>query len=434
MYVDRSPSCRAGAQFALGRLREGAPEFAAGAVQFTGSDVALPSLLNDQGLPFDPRNDVLPEAFTAFTVRRELLGADRIAELALTSADSINLSADQAVLLPAGGALSLLAPSVVIDGTIEVAGGAVSVTAERSATENSVDDRSSLVLGASARIDTSGRWINDDERATPDRERPAALHVDGGNVVLRSTAGDVTLARGSVIDVSAGVHRSVDGKVHAGRGGTISLETRPIPDGDRGVATTLALGAELRGYALTDGGTLDVTVGEICISPSSIGSATPEALYLGPEFFAAGGFASYHLRTNRDGLTVRGPAPVVLRQSNLVLPDDAAFRTSGGSLLDFAPVATLDELLRRPVDLSLRVGAPTPSVAYTEASFDTAPKLELAAGSRLEADADATIALRANTRVAVDGTILGSIGQRNHAARRDARRRLVHRQANHSLR
>jgi filamentous hemagglutinin family protein len=398
-----------GAQLEVGRVTLTGPQFVADPLRF-GAGAVLPSLVNDAGRPFDPRTDPLPASVDEFTLRTDLFGFGRIAEANLVSAESIELAADRAITLPAGGALHLTAPTVTVDGVVTVPSGNVSITAQRNDAASSLDERSRISLGAAARIDVSGRWVNDDERSQPDRTRPAPLNLDGGSVSLASTAGDLVLASGSLVDVSAGAHRSADGTVAAGRGGTIALEAAPIPDAGRGVPGLLELGGDLRGYALADGGTLDITAAEICIAPTEPDGASPAALYLGPEFFRAGGFASYRLTTNRDGLTVAEATVVAPRQDNVVLGELDALRPSGGALLDFAGVATLDELVRNPADISLRVSAAAPGAGYRAQDFGDAPLLRLAEGSRIVGDADATIGLRANTRIMIDGSIVAPSG------------------------
>jgi filamentous hemagglutinin len=399
-----------GAQLALGLTAPGgAPQFIAGDVTF-GSGLVLPTLLNDEGNPFDPRLDLRPETFTGVSLRADLFGAGKLAEASIIADGKFDLPQDIALSLPAGAALNVTAREVAIDGRIEAPSGTVKLTA-RTNTETAPLGSSLLRLGEHAQILARGSWVNDSLLTNSPDAALAPLHINGGTVSLSTDQGNLILAPGSLIDVSAGAQlRRADSAIVGGKGGSISLAASPINNGDSTTATKLDLGAELRGYALQQGGALSITANEICISMLACAADDPGVLWLQPQFFQSGGFGSYSLTASRAGLSVMPRTVINLEQDNLQPLTNASMQPTGSDLFDFAPIVRLSSELRKPTNLSLRSQVPSLVTPYTAADFADLPHLGIAAGALIYADAGAAIALQSDTRMSFDGSIYAPSG------------------------
>ena len=133
------------------------------------------------------------------------------------------------------------------------------------------------------------RWADCPDTTTADRDTTSPLLINGGKVSMLTQSGSLTLEQGSLIDVSAGARQMGDGTLVAGKGGSISLATRPVtPDED----TPLTLGAELRAFSLTSGGSLSITTGSVCIADAKCETTDEKALLLKPSDTFKGGFGS----------------------------------------------------------------------------------------------------------------------------------------------
>jgi filamentous hemagglutinin family protein len=399
-----------GAQLELGRTREGAPEFAMDSITF-GAGSVLPTLLNESGLPFDPRTDLWPVSDTTLRLRPSLFGEDGIAEATLRSGTGIAIDATTLLRLADGGSLSLLAPQVEIDGSITAVGGRISATTALNLAA-APESATALRVGAGAQLDVRGRWVNDDYRVNPTPGALAPLHIDGGTVNLNARQGNLVLEAGSVIDVSAGAQRDVTGSLHAGHGGAISLSATPVvvPGDARGGSTSVTLGATLQGFALADGGSLSIVSSGVCIAELDCAGES-ETLWLTPSLFSSGGFSNYGVSSARDGLTVLSGTDLVLRQMNWQLRGDMSRVPGGADLSLLASLEILPDWLRQPTSLSLTSDVPAPNVGYTDDTFGEAPGLTIDRGAQIIADPGAAISLLANTTLAVNGSIRAPAGR-----------------------
>ncbi|MEQ8661107.1 MAG: filamentous hemagglutinin N-terminal domain-containing protein, partial [Gammaproteobacteria bacterium] len=193
--------------------------------------------------------------------------------------------------LAPGGELVARGGATELTGAIEVPAGAVEIETIQPPTL-----RPALNIAASARIDVSGQWTNDSELLNPDGPT-APLWRDGGSVRLLAE-GDLTLAAGSVIDVSGGAQFTDAGAIVAGAPGTITL--RSVVDAAEVTSSRLTLDGELRGFGLAQGAALELVAGGFVVgaAPAADGFART---VLNPAFFSRGGFASFTLDA-RGGL------------------------------------------------------------------------------------------------------------------------------------
>ncbi|MCK9915648.1 filamentous hemagglutinin family protein [Microbacteriaceae bacterium K1510] len=162
------------------------------------------------------------------------------------------------------GSFTFIGRQAGIDGTIRAAGGKVHIEALRSTATGASDidwesipevDRPRIHLGETGVIDVAGRWTSD--RAGVRDTSPV---LNGGKVELISRT--IVLDKGSLIDASGGGHLLANGKIKAGNGGSILIDTATPYIGTNapaGVATgRLVMNGDVVAYALGKGGSLTI--------------------------------------------------------------------------------------------------------------------------------------------------------------------------------
>ncbi|MGY3529681.1 filamentous hemagglutinin family protein [Bradyrhizobium sp. USDA 4452] len=189
---------------------------------------------------------------------------------------NINTSNKIAINAPlefsAGAQVKLIAPTVDIAADIAARSGSVTVSnilnaATGTVTLTNATGGASLTLESGVTIDTRGLWVN----AQLDPNSVSGLgFLDGGNVTFDSTQ-DVTLAAGSVIDVSSGAAVLATGKTQGGKGGNVTI-TAGHAQQDAGTPGdgNLVLDGSIRAFGVTGGGTLTIsTPGNILIGDNA---------------------------------------------------------------------------------------------------------------------------------------------------------------------
>ncbi|MGJ0483532.1 MAG: filamentous hemagglutinin family protein [Methylomicrobium sp.] len=255
-----------------------------------------------------------------------------------------------------------------------------------------------ITLGSHASIDVSGLWVND-WRSVRDGKPLAAASIDGGHVSLITEQGDLRLDRGSRIDVSGGAWFQTDGSLVDGKGGTIDLLALTHQAGAK--IPSLLLGGTLAGWALHEGGHLNISTSEVIIgsdkdAPSHPGSgATP--LIIQPRFFQQGGFADYHLTSNYYGLKVADNVQLRPLQSNLQLKYNAYLKPTGTPFKKVSSVVTLPEFVRNPANLTLSL--------RQLASQNRQESLRIGKGALIKADMAGSVTVNSDTSLFLDGAI-----------------------------
>jgi hypothetical protein len=314
-----------------------------------------------------------------------------------------------------GGSFSFSGKRADVDGTLLAPGGTVSLTAlylpgidpatGQPFPGETAEDVPTVHLGSTGVIDVAGRWTNGVvDGAAP----PRAL--SGGSVSL--SARTVSLAQGSLVDVSGGGLVDAAGKVTRGDGGNIELNVTADPQPKAGGSREaydghLSMDGELAGYALGKGGSLSIVVPDAIF----IGSALPadadeHARLVSPELFTQGGFSAFSL-TGERGVTVLAGTVVAPSTETLVLRDASAIPT-GARLSALAPdvvgIEVFPESHRRPMSLRLS-SVPTRSVATGSVPASYAPDVTLEAGATIRMDPASAVTLSALGTLRVDGTI-----------------------------
>ncbi|HEY4209979.1 MAG TPA: filamentous hemagglutinin family protein [Steroidobacteraceae bacterium] len=365
--------------------------------------LVLPSLTAGH---FDPATDPLPDSYGASVLRPDLLGPGGIGNLQVLSEDKVSLAAGAVVSVPAGGSVKVVAADVDLLGSIDAPAGTISVLAEQTALP--VQDPNALFsvhVGPSSSLTARGAWVNDGLQFNPNGPVDPLL-IDGGKISLSARGGNLALDRGSVLDVSGGAQLTGAGKLIAGNAGSITLSATPAVSGSIGSPTLFDLGATLRGYALTNGGSLSLTADSVCIASAECTSGDSTTLWLTPDRFTQGGFSQYSVSSSYGGLTVAPGTGINLYQTNLLAPTDLSRIRGQAQFESLATVTKLADIVRKPAGLALGVNVFNPGdPGVSAANFATLPSLDVGAGASISADPLANLALSSNTRVIVDGSL-----------------------------
>lgn len=364
--------------------------------------------------------DGVPAALPDARVQTVTLSTDLLDEYGFGSLSIYNPDGD--IVVPQGvklrteplGSISLAGANISVDGKIIARGGNLSFTtynispgflAEDRIVDTSerpfpsaVEGRGLFTLGRRSVLSTAG--IVTDDRNQSSGAPLGHIITDGGSVSIESF--NASLAEGSVIDVSGGVHVSDKSARSYGKGGSISIVSgtdKGFPDLTGG---KLTLGSTLRGYSGGTGGSLSIQSGPIEIG----GTANPDVLHLGTGFFREGGFTSFSLNgfgaaadgnpgSYTPGITIAGGVRIRPRATSLIAVEDA-----NGSIVLREIVH--EKGLRSPVNLAFTAsGVDDP---YTIDILEIRGDLRMEAGSSIVADPGASVAFKAGTI-----TLLGSV-------------------------
>ena len=303
------------------------------------------------------------------------------------------------VTLNAGdkGGVSLSGRRIDIDGDILAAGGEIALNTAVSESQETPDAADfGLNIGSTARLDVAGRWVNDLPGSGPDANTGSAV-IDGGEIKLVAHS-DLTLAEGSVLDVSGGAWVKSNGKISTGDAGSINLASGSFgPQGNTGpLISHIAMDGELRGYGMENGGTLSIATSSIHMGVNPAG--TPGELVLDEGFFGRGGFREFNL-TGVDGVKVADgfqlrPAPLSAQ-----LAPGFSLKPSGSDM------AVLTTLLALPADYR----APT-RVSLT-ASNTSYGDVHVGEDASIRVDPEGEVVLSANHQLTVLGTVEAAAGR-----------------------
>ncbi|MGY3583556.1 filamentous hemagglutinin family protein [Bradyrhizobium sp. USDA 4341] len=182
------------------------------------------------------------------------------------------ISIDAPLQLSSGAQVKLIAPTVDIAAGITARSGTVTVSnilnsATGTFALTNAAGGAALTLESGAVIDMRGLWVN---ALTNPNSASGLGFLDGGNVTINSLQ-NVTLAAGSVIDVSSGGAVLANGKTQGGKGGNVTI----IAGNTQQNAGTpgngnLVLDGTIRAWGVTGGGTLTIsTPGNILIGDNA---------------------------------------------------------------------------------------------------------------------------------------------------------------------
>lgn len=271
--------------------------------------------------------------------------------LAVYSNKSVSVAAGTTLKLAAGGSLMLKGDTVNMLGAIDAPAGTVSLST--AVTSSSINQTAGALNvgapGTNSYISTRGQWVNDSLLfGVPDWTK--SVSINGGSIDL-SSAGDLLVAEGALLDASGGAWLDSKGKYVGGNGGAITLASgKP-----QGAPFTAQLdGLDLRSYGTAGGkgGALTIKANEIVLG----GVATNGELALDASFFQKGGFNSYKLTAQGGNLTVAAGVVIEPQAQSLILDRSASARMSGSDVTSFATVGLLPEWQRKATSISLGTG------------------------------------------------------------------------------
>ena len=314
-------------------------------------------------------------------------------------ANEITVPKDANLVLAPGGALTLSAAvNVDVQGDITAPGGKIQIKTLGAG-------ESAVSLGSHGSIDVSGQWVNDSATLYPDRSAQDPVFINGGKVTIEA-AGDLALEAGSLIDVGGGAQLQRNGKIQYGKSGDIDITGKPsLSNAVNDKPSEMRLDGELRAYSFGKGGSLSLSGAGFRIENSAddaLARTVGTTVFLKPEFFARGGFNTYNLKATHTGITLASNTDVRLRAMNRVLdPQFTTLPPSGTALDRLGGPGFLPDYLQQPVSLGL---------SYERSSIAGTGRLELESGSSIHANPGASVSLRSNTDLLVDGTISAPAG------------------------
>ncbi len=320
---------------------------------------------------------------------------------------SVNLN------VKAGGRLDFQASNITIDGKITAPNAQLSFKTYNFTYDQSnafllsgkgnlappllIADRGIFRLGKDGVISTAGLLV--DDRLSSRFAGSLPLQTRGGSIAIQGLSAD--LSAGGVIDVSGGAVVNERGAVTYGAGGTLTLTTGNDVQEKSISGGILNLGATLRGYSGTVGGSLKLGAGAFQVG----GVLTdPTKTLINPQFFSQGGFNSITL----EGLGLISATPgsfvagVTIVSGTEIRPiaQNYVLSPSSASKLAFKTM-TREEGVRLPVNLTFSAkGLDAEFAGQTVVRGD----VMMEAGSSILTDAKGSVTLAGNAT-----TVLGSI-------------------------
>ena len=340
-----------------------------------------------------------------------------------------------------GGEIDLLGTGITVaaGSTIQASAGAINLTGINAlGVGGQTLPTDGIAIGAGATLDARGLWVNDS--GLTEDNLVGKQYINGGSIDLSTTLGpayaeNISLAAGSVLDVSSGGYVqqnglvAVDNDMPLGQGGDITLATHvSVPSltqtpndlsGGR-----ISIGGSLLGYGFAGGGTLSISAPQIQIGGEQPSSDPRVALlYLPASFFSGQGFADYQF-TAAGNATIADNTSVIVKPANL-LPDYAALAAAptGSDIYanNLTTVGYLDDYHRwlegagsgHTAGFSLQAGQ---AAAWFPQNLGTAPSyvlndtLVLGQGATVQVDPGAAVNLQATGNLNVFGDIVAHGG------------------------
>ncbi|WP_087724465.1 filamentous haemagglutinin family protein [Pandoraea sp. PE-S2T-3] len=205
-----------------------------------------------------------------------LMNQTRFGEIDLATRGAIAVRSD--LQLDNGGRLTLAAPNIDVMANVTVPGGTVNISNLflRAGDVGPIallpaSGAVSLSLAPGYTVSTRGVWVN---AALDPNSTSQVVYLNGGSVTFDST-GDLTIGRGSLIDVSSGGAILTGGKTQGGFGGNVTLIAGDAGGGVGRSVGTLTFDGNVAAYGVSGGGTLTLS--------------TPDSILIGNNAGIAGG-------------------------------------------------------------------------------------------------------------------------------------------------
>ncbi|MCQ2995418.1 filamentous hemagglutinin family protein [Pseudomonas syringae] len=325
---------------------------------------------------------------------------------ALNVAATGSITVEGALQVGNGGSITLFGPQIAVNadltaraGTIQV-GNVLNQFGFSGLIDSVLGSAGEISVAQGMTLDASGLWTN--QMLEPGNTRSLA-YLNGGSISLRSNH-DLSLAAGSVMDVSSGAALLDTGKQRGGKGGNLTLAA------NANVATgagQLLLAGEIRGYGVNGGGTLTVQAGKVLISDSAT-SAPTDTLLLNGSLFNKG-FGAYDITGNQglivaDGTQIDVSNPVYQFGEQSMTAADGASPSS--SLQLWTPALYQEDAIkglltqRDGASLSLQAGN-----RLSSATDMATVQAQIGKGAVINVDPGQSIAVRSIGQLTVDGRL-----------------------------
>lgn len=344
-------------------------------IDFTSTAATLPA-----GFGF---GDVLPAGMRdTLEIDPALFGENKVG---IVQAFSNNAAVVRnAMRMTQGGSVAITAKGIQINADVLAAGGKLTFNSR----DNNVDTAARplhVAVADGVALVAHGGWANDLVTAS-DQLKESTL-VNGGAVTL-SSAGDVVLGTGTLIDVMGGARVKPGGKITNGSGGSVTLDAGVGASAAVAHTAAVKLGGDIKGYALGKGGMLSINTAKIQIG----GNRDETALNLDAGFVARGGFANFKL-TGRDGVTVASGEQLTPTVQSLEFEAGYQLNATNTPIETFTRIEKRVDRQRQAANLTLT------------ADSTLTGNVMLDSGSAIQADDLAVIALNAGNRIDVRGEI-----------------------------
>ncbi|MGE1091576.1 filamentous haemagglutinin family protein [Pseudomonas zeae] len=336
------------------------------------------------------------------------LNGFRLGALKVAARDQVVV--DGALIVDAGGDITLYAPDVQVGADLTARGGSLrlgNVLNQFTGSESSdtrltakADKATQVLVAAGVQLDTRGVWSN--LRTDPD-DGTSLASLNGGLISIRSS-GDIDIGAGSLLDVSSGGAVLANGKTRGGKGGDLTLESSAISAPGQ---SHLRLDGDLRGYGVTGGGTLTVQANKILIGQTDKLLADT-TLQLSADLFKKG-FSAYNL-IGLNGLDVAEGTAVEVTMPVYRFADAAPGMASGvdpqAALELWTPTLFQENptqgVLTQRAGASLTLQGGASLINLIDAANST---LTLGRDSRISVDPGQSIKLRGAGQITVDGAL-----------------------------
>lgn len=366
-----------------------------------------------------------------------------------------------------GGSINFTAHQIQIDGKLQATAGQVNLSTRLYQTagqdlaqggflmpvDSNVDEgpKTDIIAGKNAAIDVSGEWVNDNGASLS--ALSGSQFINGGQINISTASnsvqadresgernaidktGSIYLKKGSLLDVSSGGYVQANGQLQQkdgiplGNAGEISLKVYNTDFTYAAIGRVynqprlkptdghIQLDGNLRGYGFNHGAKLTLKALNIVIGEQP--DTTKGTLNLKPELFTEQGFGSYQLNALYDNKISKNTV-VQLTQKNWIARLDNLLQARTGTKLnspDLVRLGRLDDYHRDATDLTLSAGQyhlwGVNSGGTDDDFFFATPNYTVPGKGSvivekdavINADAQASITLKAVNQIRVDGKI-----------------------------
>ncbi|WP_050470443.1 filamentous haemagglutinin family protein [Herbaspirillum chlorophenolicum] len=363
-------------------------------------------------------NDVLPAGRSGTTwLDAAWLNAQGLGGLSVAGAGTI--AVNSSLQLANGGALNFVAPQIDIHAGITVRSGNISMgnllhgvlgvgQAEQWWSLTDGNGKAGINIATGSVLDLRGVWAN----IAQNPSAPAGLpYINGGTLSL-DTTGSITVATGSLLDVSAGASIMASGQAKGGAGGNVSLLTNDY--GHRGYSVDYAItdrsaplvfDGSVRAFGFNGSGTLKILAPQTIFfsnDPSRSGTISGPVLALNPALLQSG-FTGYDI-TGMAGMQIDQGASLVAAVPVYRFTDRSYAAASGSNPADVAAVWQPPAYLDNPAkgQLTQRIGA--------DLTLATGGDFHLQRNASITVDPGHAINIYANGQATVDGRMTAHSG------------------------